>query len=663
MTQVFEGAGRPADTSSATGGTERADLGGRTVPSVTPHARRWPVLALVLVDVAVLVAAIAVLAVVRYDLDAARVNREGLGLAMLLAAAVYLVTYGLVVARRCHWGSQDEGVGLGLVTMVLVACLTTASVLTTPAVVPTSVALTAPPTAAFSWVVLRYLALQFHRARTRQRGERRRAVVVGAGAGGRRAVSMLLDDGTSTLTPVAVVDDDPRKRSLSILGVRVHGTVDDLEAVCRRVGAEVVLLAAPTAPSALVRRVVELTAEIGVELLVLPSFDEMVSTPTSGGGSREGIPAGDSVELARPAFRSVLLDDLLGRGVIQIDQEGIAQYLRGRTVLVTGAGGSIGSQLCREINAFGPARLVMTDRDDSLLHGVQLSVDGRGQLDSDDLVLGDLRDPAFVRNLLRRHRPDVVFHAAALKHLTLAERFPAEAFRTNVAATSDLLAACVDHGVDRFVNISTDKAADPQSVLGYSKRLTERLTATYGSVAPEGSRYISVRFGNVLGSRGSALTAFAAQLAAGRPLTITTPDMTRYFMTVHEATQLVLQAGVHGRTGEGLVLDMGDPHLIESVARRFAELQGYPDPAIVYTGARPGEKTAERVLAADEPDVRPHHPLVTHVPMPALPADALSEIDRIRAELDGGHGDVLVPELLRTLTAAAAPRGVPSGRR
>jgi FlaA1/EpsC-like NDP-sugar epimerase len=277
-------------------------------------------------------------------------------------------------------------------------------------------------------------------------------------------------------------------------------------------------------------------------------------------------------------------------------------------------------------------------------------------LDSDDLVLGDLRDRRFVSELVRRTKPDVVFHAAAVKHLTLAERHPAEAFLTNVAATTTLLEECVDHGVRRFVNISTDKAADPENVLGYSKRITERLTATLGDLAGPDSRYISVRFGNVLGSRGSALTTFAAQLAAGRPLTITSPEMTRYFMTVHEACQLVLQAAVDGRTGEGMVLDMGEPHNIEELALRFAALQGFPEPEIHYTGARPGEKQAERTLAADEPDVRPFHPLISHVAVPELDRALLNDVDRLRQELKDGRCEPVTDWLRRVaLSPAAVP--------
>ncbi|WP_344193131.1 polysaccharide biosynthesis protein [Pedococcus aerophilus] len=602
------------------------------------EVRHWPIPVLMLVDVAILVVILVLLAMSRYEQKASIVNREGLGLALLLGACVYLATYSMLVARRCRWGTQDEVVGLAVVAIFLMSSMSAASILTHPAMLPLSVAVTAAPCAACGWLVLRYVAVQYHRARKRRQGRAgRRALVVGAGWGGRQAIAMMLDDAGSVLHPVGLVDDDSGKRHLGISGIRVQGRIEDLPELARRLGAEVVLLAVPSASPGLVQRVIDLTNQAGADLLVLPSLDEMLSTQGVSGPTREGIPGGVRIDLPRQAFRPVLLDDLLGRGAVEIDAEAIASYLRDKVVLVTGAGGSIGSQLCREIVQYQPARLVMTDRDDSLLHAVQLSVDGRGMLDSEDLVLGDLRTPGFISDLIGRHRPDVVFHAAAVKHLTLAERYASEAFLTNVAATSDLLATCVEQGVSRFVNISTDKAADPASVLGFSKRITERLTASFGVKAGPSARYISVRFGNVLGSRGSALTTFAAQLAAGRPLTITSAEMTRYFMTVHEASQLVLQAAVHGRSGEGLILDMGKPHNIEQLARRFAALQGFPPPTVVYTGVRPGEKMTERTLASDEPDHRPFHDLVTHVGMPLMPDDVLVDIDRVRRELGLGR--------------------------
>jgi FlaA1/EpsC-like NDP-sugar epimerase len=278
--------------------------------------------------------------------------------------------------------------------------------------------------------------------------------------------------------------------------------------------------------------------------------------------------------------------------------------------------------LCRQIHRFAPAALVMVDRDESTLHAVQLSIDGRALLDSDAIVLVDLRDRDHVERIFAAHRPQVVFHAAALKHLTLLERHPVEGFRTNALATLDLLEVAADHGVERFVNVSTDKAADPTSTLGYTKRVAERLTSAVAETA-EGT-FMSVRFGNVLGSRGSVLMAFRAQLERGGPLTVTDPAASRYFMTVSEACQLVIQAGAIGRSGEALVLDIGEPVRIDDIARRLAEQSKHPI-EIVYTGLRPGEKLHERLFADDERDHRPLHPLIAHVAVPALSPDAVRQ--------------------------------------
>ena len=279
--------------------------------------------------------------------------------------------------------------------------------------------------------------------------------------------------------------------------------------------------------------------------------------------------------------------DLLGRHVIHTDVEQIAGYLAGRRVLVTGAGGSIGSELCRQIQRFQPAALIMLDRDESGLHEVQLSLEGRALLDSRRLVVCDIRDPDAVAAVFAEHRPDVVFHAGALKHLPLLEMWPAEAVKTNVLGTRRVIDSAVAHGVERFVNISSDKAANPTSVLGYTKRLVERLTAA--ADARGAGTYLSVRFGNVLGSRGSVLSTFATQIDAGGPVTVTDPEVTRYFMTVEEAVELVVQAGAIGRGGEVLVLDMGKPVRIADVAEQLVAASKRPVP-IVYTGLRPGEK-------------------------------------------------------------------------
>jgi FlaA1/EpsC-like NDP-sugar epimerase len=333
-------------------------------------------------------------------------------------------------------------------------------------------------------------------------------------------------------------------------------------------------------------------------------------------------------------IRDVQIADLLGRHQIDTDLDSIAGYLTGKRVLVTGAGGSIGSELCRQIHRFRPAELMLLDRDETSLQAVQLSMDSGAALDDPSVILADLRDAARIRAIFQQRRPEVVFHAAALKHLALLQRHPGEAVKTNIWGTLAVLEAA--EGVERFVNISTDKAANPSSVLGLSKRITERLTAYVARRSP--GTFLSVRFGNVLGSRGSVFTTFSAQIAAGGPLTVTDPDVTRYFMTVQEAVHLVIQAAAIGRDGEALVLEMGKPVRIAEVARQMAQLA--PEPVeIRYTGLRPGEKLDEELFGDGETDRRPIHPLISHVevppldPLPARRLDAGSDPAELIARL------------------------------
>jgi FlaA1/EpsC-like NDP-sugar epimerase len=317
-------------------------------------------------------------------------------------------------------------------------------------------------------------------------------------------------------------------------------------------------------------------------------------------------------------------EDLLGRRPIDTDEGGIGQMLFGRRVLITGAGGSIGSELARQVHRYEPAYLGLLDRDESALHTVQMSIHGKAMLDSDDIILADIRDPQRLQAVMEHVRPDVVFHAAALKHMPLLERTPDEAFKTNILGTRNVLEAAHEAGVKVFINISTDKAADPENVLGYSKKVTERLTA--GMSAPAGGRYLSVRFGNVLGSRGSVLTAFRAQIASGGPVTVTDPEVTRFFMTIPEACHLVLQAATIGDDSETLILDMGTPVRIDDVARHMIEQSGR-DIKVVYTGLRPGEKLHEVLIGDDENGERPKHPLVTHVRVKPLDAEEALQLD------------------------------------
>ncbi len=425
-------------------------------------------------------------------------------------------------------------------------------------------------------------------------------LVVGAGEAARELVASMLRDPASHYRPVGLLDDDPHKRHLRIRGVPVLGRTGDLERVVENTGAAVVVIAIPSASAETIKRIRLAALVANVPVKVLPATTQLLH---------------DNVGIRD--LRDVTITDVLGRKQLDTDVAAIAGYLTGRRVLVTGAGGSIGSELCRQIQQYQPSELMMLDRDESALHAVQLSLHGRALLDSSEVILCDIRDGEMVRSTLLERAPEVVFHAAALKHLPMLEQYPFEAIKTNVMGTRVLLDAAERAGVDRFVNISTDKAADPTSVLGWTKRIAERMTADRALVSS--GTYLSVRFGNVLGSRGSVLASFASQIAAGGPITITDPEVTRFFMTIEEACQLVIQAAAIGAPGEVLVLDMGEPVKIVDVARQLIQQSGTPV-SIEFTGLRPGEKLHEDLFGADEQrDVRPRHHLVSHLPVPPLP--------------------------------------------
>jgi FlaA1/EpsC-like NDP-sugar epimerase len=432
-------------------------------------------------------------------------------------------------------------------------------------------------------------------------------IVFGAGDAGAQLISRLAAQPGATYRPVAILDDDPLKRRLRIHGVPVLGGRAQLAQAAASTGARVLVIAIAGRSGRMIRDLTEAAEGCGLIPKVIPSVMELLT----GGARIEGV-------------RDPRISDLLGRPATSTDVAAVREYVAGKRVLVTGAGGSIGAELCRQLHKLGPAQLIMLDRDESALHAVQLALEGRALLDSEETVLADIRDRRRVGEVFARFRPDIVFHAAALKHLPLLELWPAEALKTNVLGTLAVLEAAAEYGVQSFVNISTDKAASPVSVLGYSKRITERLTAHLAGRT--GQAYLSVRFGNVLGSRGSVLTALSAQVAAGGPVTITDPEVTRYFMLADEAVQLVLQAAVIGRGGEVLVLDMGQPVRIADMARRLVAGSDR-EVDIVFTGLRPGEKLHEDLLGPGERDARPCHPLISQVPVPELGSGEVAGLD------------------------------------
>ena len=378
-----------------------------------------------------------------------------------------------------------------------------------------------------------------------------------------------------------LLDDDKRKRRLHVDGVAVRGTRQDIDDVAQTYGATALVVALPLADAALLRELSDLATAAGLETMILPPLHDIIG----------GQPTARDL-------RDINVEDLLGRRPITLDTTAVAQEIAGKSVLVTGAGGSIGSELCQQIARFGPAKLYLLDRDESGLLATQMSLTGQGLLQGDEVILANIRDPQALRSVFAAVKPDLVFHAAALKHLPLLEAFPLEAWKTNVLGTLNVLTAATEAGVGMFVNISTDKAADPTSVLGTSKRVAERLTADFAGRYP--GRYVSVRFGNVLGSRGSVVHTFTAQIERGGPITITHPDVRRFFMLIPEACQLVLEAGAIGTDGEVMVLEMGEQAKIVDVAEMLIRLSGRRDIDIIYTGLRPGEKISEDLFSERE---------------------------------------------------------------
>lgn len=526
------------------------------------------------------------------------------GLLLCAGSAVLLYT---VLARplRLHQGrhlvgSFEELLPLTALIAVVAAVMTAANVLVPAQIFPRTVPLIAAPIVlVLAGTVRAGLRVVADRdARRLPGGSAQRALIVGAGDVGRALADSMRRDPSSVWEPVAFLDDDPRKRYLRHGGISVLGTTAQLAEVVHRTDVDVVVIATTVISG---EQVAALTAEakaLGLGVRIVPPLGELI----------DGVSHRD--------LRAIEPQDLLGRRQVETDLSTISTLLAGKTVLVTGAGGSIGSELCRQIAGFAPKELVMLDRDESALHALLLSMGGTADLGNENMELADIRDAGRLDAVFARHRPQVVFHAAALKHVNMLEKCPDEAYKTNVLGTHNVLEAAHRHGVDHFVNISTDKAADPHNVLGLSKRIAEGLTARKARAAGDGT-WLSVRFGNVLATRGSVIHTFIAQIERGGPVTVTDPDVTRYFMTVSEAVQLVLQAAVVGESGKALVLDMGEPVPIVHLAEQLIEASG-KDVEIVFSGLRPGEKLHEVLFAPGENSTTTSHPLITGVPVAAV---------------------------------------------
>ncbi|HEU5169282.1 MAG TPA: nucleoside-diphosphate sugar epimerase/dehydratase [Gemmatimonadales bacterium] len=497
-------------------------------------------------------------------------------------------------------------------------------------------------------VALPRLALRILGRRGRPRSDARRTLVVGAGATGEMIVKELLSQPQLGLYPIGIVDDDVAKQGHRLCGVPVFGTLDKITDVVTRHEAEEIVIAMPRATGKVVREVVQAALDCGIKARTVPSFQDILS---------------GKVPVA--SLRQVEIGDLLRREPIQTDLEQVRSLATGETVLVTGAGGSIGSELCRQLARLDPARLLLLGHGENSIFDVIHELTATFPRIEFVPVIADIRDRDRMRHVFQQHRPYAVFHAAAHKHVPLMEANIAEAVTNNVLGTRYVAELSAECGVEHLVVLSTDKAVRPTSIMGATKRVAEQIVQDIAE--REGRNFVAVRFGNVLGSRGSVVPTFLRQIQAGGPVTITHPEMRRYFMTIPEAVQLVLQAGALGQGGEVFVLDMGEPIKIVDLATDLIRLSGLEvgnDIEIRFTGTRPGEKLYEELFFSSENAHPTDHPKVLRAKNGRLPvglSEAVAYV--IEAALEGQPDGEIRSRLARLVpdfdpnSSANQPRG------
>jgi FlaA1/EpsC-like NDP-sugar epimerase len=479
-------------------------------------------------------------------------------------------------------------------------------------------------------------------------------IVVGAGDAGRLIVQEMQRSRMLRYTPIGFVDDDPRKRNTRIMGVKVLGSLSDLPHVLRERKPDEVLIAMPSVSGEVRRGIVETAQEARIPVKTLPGLYELIS---------------DDLGLAGQ-LRPVQVEDVLGREQVEVDFEQVAGYLKGHTVLITGAGGSIGSELCRQIARVGPSRLILVDNAETALFEIERELVSERDFTPAVPKLVDVKDRrALRREVFEKYRPTVVFHAAAYKHVPLMETHPLESVRNNVVATRTVAELAAEFDVERFVLVSTDKAVNPKTVMGQSKALCEWIVESLGHRRDVSTRFVAVRFGNVLNSSGSVIPTFRKQIERGGPVTVTHPEMTRYFMTIPEAVSLVVQAGAIGGRGQVFVLDMGEPVKIVDLAQNMIRLSGKEprlpgqgavgagEIRIQYVGSRPGEKIHEELWTDGEAVGETTHPKIMRLSRPPVDA-AWLELQLAELEHLADEGDTL--EVVAKLgTIVRAPLRVP----
>ncbi|TLS35787.1 polysaccharide biosynthesis protein [Pseudalkalibacillus caeni] len=418
-----------------------------------------------------------------------------------------------------------------------------------------------------------------------QNKSKKRTLIIGAGAAGTMIVRQLLNNKDAELVPIAFIDDDFKKQSLDIFGVPVIGGISKIEEVVRKLAIENIIIAIPSLKKKELNVIFEECSKTNAKTKILPMLEDLITGKVSVN-----------------QFRDVEVEDLLGRDPIQMDINSISEYVTNKTVLVTGAGGSIGSEICRQISNYNPKQLVLLGHGENSIYSIELELKDtfRNTPINFTTEIADIQDDQKMMDVMKKYKPEVVYHAAAHKHVPLMERNPDEAVKNNLKGTLNVAEAASWHGVGTFVMISSDKAVNPTSVMGATKRLAEMIIQHMDKTSQ--TKFVAVRFGNVLGSRGSVIPIFKKQIQKGGPVTVTHPDMVRYFMTIPEASKLVIQAGALAKGGEIFVLDMGEPVKIVDLAKNLIRLSGntIEDIGLRFTGMRPGEKLFEELLNEDE---------------------------------------------------------------
>ncbi len=459
-------------------------------------------------------------------------------------------------------------------------------------------------------------------------------LVVGAGSAGEQLIRDMVRSGQSRYLPVGIIDDDLQKKNTFIHGVRVLGDRKDIPKLVKDFNVKEIIIAIPSATSKEIAGIMEFVRKTNIKAVkVLPGLSSIING-----------------KVTQMDIRNISIEDLLGREPVEIDAEKVSSYITNKNILITGAGGSIGSELCRQIIRLSPAKLFMLDMGETELFKIDLEIKERYPFSYVKSIVGDIRDEKRVNEICKEHNFNTVFHAAAYKHVPLMEENPREAVFNNIYGTKVLAKASAESGVDRFIFVSTDKAVNPSSVMGATKRIAENLIRGLNNSR---TAFISVRFGNVLGSRGSAVPIFQKQIEKGGPVTITDYEMKRYFMTISESVQLVMQAGSMGKGGDVFVLDMGKPVSIYKMAEELIRLSGLEpdrDIPIVISGKRPGEKLFEELLTAEEGSTATLHKKIYYAKVKEdIDKNYLDSVDKLISLSRDDNNDSRLFDLLKEL--------------